>query len=320
MSDAPIKWSEDEGCPEQIRSLLSKASATPPLPAEIRASSAAKVAQLGPAKAATSIALKLWLGLAVLGSVVGVAVFLWPSAPTVASEPSVTDSHPPNPTPSVVSPSAISESERDELPGTEDVLAGAPLPEGREEHPLEPPERTLVDAPSRVSTEDLETRPVPSRPSDGTNEPTDEQNDARNDEADDERIVPPSVDVAPPGEGAGATQESALDESSPADPVGPAPSVEPSSNALAEEVALIERGRRALRSSPAEALAHANDHRRRFVRGQLAAAAELLAIDALQRLGRREEAVRRARRMAQEWPSTIYRQRLITLVGEEALR
>jgi hypothetical protein len=88
---------------------------------------------------------------------------------------------------------------------------------------------------------------------------------------------------------------------------------------LAEEIALLEGARLALASDPAAALSRAREHSRLFPHGQFAAPAELLEIDALLRLGRRGEAEERARSMAERRPSSLYRERLVTLVGEEAL-
>src|SRR5262249_8668637 len=55
---------------------------------------------------------------------------------------------------------------------------------------------------------------------------------------------------------------------------------------LAQEVALLDRARAALASSPAQALALADEHAARFPHGKLGMEREMVAIDALRRLGR----------------------------------
>jgi hypothetical protein len=73
-----------------------------------------------------------------------------------------------------------------------------------------------------------------------------------------------------------------------------APSAAATEDPIAEEAALLERARVALGASAAEALAVTEAHAAKFPNGKLAMERELLAIDALRRLGRVAEA--RARR------------------------
>ncbi len=69
-------------------------------------------------------------------------------------------------------------------------------------------------------------------------------------------------------------------------------------DALAREIALIDAGREQLTSAPARALAALDQHRRQFPIGQLAAERELLAVEVLRRLGRPDDARRRASELA----------------------
>ena len=93
----------------------------------------------------------------------------------------------------------------------------------------------------------------------------------------------------------------------------PAPSAartQSADDSLAAELALVGRGRSALASDPAAALQDLDEHARRYPNGQLAIERELLALDALERLGRRAEARRRAERLLVRARGTIYEGRV----------
>jgi hypothetical protein len=76
------------------------------------------------------------------------------------------------------------------------------------------------------------------------------------------------------------------------------------------EPVLLEQARRALASSPATALALTNQHAARFPHGVLAQEREVIAIEALRRLGRSAEADRRAAAFAQAFPGSAH-QRMV---------
>lgn len=78
------------------------------------------------------------------------------------------------------------------------------------------------------------------------------------------------------------------------------------------EAELLERARRALASSPARALALTEQDRTRFPAGVLAQEREVIAIEALKRLGRSDEAARRAADFARRYPGSAYRKKLDT--------
>ena len=93
----------------------------------------------------------------------------------------------------------------------------------------------------------------------------------------------PSADPpAPPRASSGPSAPPASASAEPVDPVA----VDP----LAEEVALLDRARAALSASPAEALALTAEHASRFPQGKMGMEREIVAIDALRRLGRADEA------------------------------
>ena len=83
----------------------------------------------------------------------------------------------------------------------------------------------------------------------------------------------------------------------------------------AAELALIRHAQAALRSDPAEALRTTVEHRRRFGDGTLAQEREVLAIDALTRLGRETNAGDRAARFHSRWPRSAHRRRIDVILG-----
>lgn len=87
-----------------------------------------------------------------------------------------------------------------------------------------------------------------------------------------------------------------------------------SSEAVADEVALLERARRALGADPALTLTLADEHVRRFTRPSFAQERERLAIDALVRLGRRAAAQQRARSFEAAFPNSPHLERVRALV------
>lgn len=84
-----------------------------------------------------------------------------------------------------------------------------------------------------------------------------------------------------------------------------------------DEVQLVQRAQSALKSHPAEALGLADAHARRFSNGLLAQEREVIAIDALTRLGRLESAKARARRFKERHPSSTHLGRIEVLIGSE---
>lgn len=84
---------------------------------------------------------------------------------------------------------------------------------------------------------------------------------------------------------------------------------------LAEEARLLENARATLARDPAGALRITEQHAREHPMAQLGAERELIAIDALLRLGRRDEALRRAAPRLEQAPGSLYAKRLRQLLG-----
>jgi hypothetical protein len=98
---------------------------------------------------------------------------------------------------------------------------------------------------------------------------------------------------------------------------GPAP-VESPAERLAREAKLLERARTSLRSSPGQALAILTDHERSFPDGALGPEREILAVDALVRLGRRNEAERRGRALTARFAGSLYEERLQRILSPDS--
>lgn len=97
----------------------------------------------------------------------------------------------------------------------------------------------------------------------------------------------------------------------------PAP-VESSAERLAREAKLLERARALLESSPGQALAVLTDHERTFPDGSLGPEREVLAVDALVRLGRLGEAERRGRALTARFPGSLYEERLKRILSPDS--
>ena len=116
-----------------------------------------------------------------------------------------------------------------------------------------------------------------------------------------------AVAVAPPDEASlGSTSERAAPAREPARPEH-ARSVLRTADS---EAALLERARRALASSPARSLALTEEHRQRYPNGALGQEGEVIAIEALRRLGRDREASRRADDFARAYPGSAHAHKL----------
>lgn len=94
-------------------------------------------------------------------------------------------------------------------------------------------------------------------------------------------------------------------------PVAPADAA----SRLREEALLVRNAERLLGSDPSAALRLTDERRQRFPGGALGQEAEVVAIDALLRLGRRDAAVRRARAFEASHKDSLYARRIHALVG-----
>jgi hypothetical protein len=82
-----------------------------------------------------------------------------------------------------------------------------------------------------------------------------------------------------------------------------------------DELSMLREAQAALASDPARALALANRHAELFPRGVLGQEREVLAIDALTRLGRAPDARARAARFQAAHPGSAYLPRVERLIG-----
>ena len=73
---------------------------------------------------------------------------------------------------------------------------------------------------------------------------------------------------------------------------------------------MLRRAQAALATQPARALALTSEHQRRFRSGALAEEREALAIEALSRLGRAQEAQRRAALFQRKYPHSVHASRV----------
>ena len=127
--------------------------------------------------------------------------------------------------------------------------------------------------------------------------------------------------VSPPPQPPAEVAPIAIRESEPRvaphiEPSRPAP--RPSLDPLEEETRLIQQAHAQLEAHPDRALALASSHARRFPEGQLAAERELVAIDALARLGRLDQARARAARLDERYPSSPYHARAQRILSRSA--
>ncbi len=92
----------------------------------------------------------------------------------------------------------------------------------------------------------------------------------------------------------------------------------PSPGDTEAEIDLLRRAQQALPHRPAEALAAAEEHGRRFPGGALSQEREVITISALVALGRRDEAQRRATRFGESYPRSAHRAGIEELVRAPA--
>lgn len=85
-----------------------------------------------------------------------------------------------------------------------------------------------------------------------------------------------------------------------------------------EEFRVLQAAREELPSSPERALVLAESHARRFSRGMLDQERETIAIEALARLGRADEAITRSRVFLSRFPASPYRSRVETAISSLA--
>ncbi|HMJ14286.1 MAG TPA: hypothetical protein VK524_22880 [Polyangiaceae bacterium] len=117
--------------------------------------------------------------------------------------------------------------------------------------------------------------------------------------------------LPPPAESAAIPPEP-LASAAPASAPSPAEQTPRRAGAVqpADEAALLRRAQAVLKSNPSRALALTQEHRRRFPKGALVQEREVIAIDALARLGRGGEASTRARNFDEQYPGSAHHRRI----------
>jgi hypothetical protein len=130
------------------------------------------------------------------------------------------------------------------------------------------------------------------------------------------KAAPAPSDAAPPPADADSEpgSEAVLDESPPHPSAARTPHRAAPRRArsdAARETALLEPARAALQSDPAEALKLTRRHRARFPRGALAQEREVIAIEALERLGRKAAARARAAEFERRYRGSVHQPRLL---------
>ena len=93
-------------------------------------------------------------------------------------------------------------------------------------------------------------------------------------------------------------------------PASPANSADP----LGREIQLLERARRLISVDPSRALDTLHEHQREFGNGTLVLERQFLEVEALLRLGRRDEARAKAAVLKQNAPGSLYERRLSQLL------
>jgi hypothetical protein len=167
----------------------------------------------------------------------------------------------------------------------------APASTPRPTTPVPDPAAPIDELPSSVATTPPPAIDLPSRDARGQRELRPRARSAPALERSSDLAPSPSSDLAPSAE--------PITEPPPA-PVDDA----------AAEALLIERARQALAAAPDRALALTAEHARRFARPALRVEAEVIAIEALARLGRRDQARARADALLAAEPRTAYRHRI----------
>ena len=115
-----------------------------------------------------------------------------------------------------------------------------------------------------------------------------------------------------------------VDKLPPAPPAA-APSTSPSGRddrprTSATELELVQRMKAALPVDPARALSLTNEHARQYPSGEFVQEREVIAVEALVELGKRDEASRRANAFVGRFPNTPYTARLEKAIGHPLLQ
>lgn len=100
------------------------------------------------------------------------------------------------------------------------------------------------------------------------------------------------------------------------EPPAPVTAEPPARHTGIEEFALLNKARRKLLADPAAALAFTDEHAAQFPRGTFVEEREVLAIEALTKLGRRAEAAQRAATFERARPASLHLRRIEVILHE----
>lgn len=123
------------------------------------------------------------------------------------------------------------------------------------------------------------------------------------------RPLAPPASLGAPSAGSVAVPNGSGGGTAPASSTPDLPAAAPS------EIDLLRLAEEHLRTDPAAALALADQHAARFPAGMLAQESEVIAVEALVQLGRKDEARERAAHLLRSAPTTAHRRRMEALVG-----
>jgi hypothetical protein len=124
------------------------------------------------------------------------------------------------------------------------------------------------------------------------------------------RAVTPGAPAEPALPAPPAAEPPALDAPSRAAPG----SAKPPAAAAIKESELLEAAQRALGTNPERALALTQTHRQRFPNGALAQEREVIAIEALSRLGRKNDAKRQSEAFEKTYPGSAHQRKVESAV------
>ena len=129
-----------------------------------------------------------------------------------------------------------------------------------------------------------------------------------------EVAAPPAA--APPLPGPVASPEEAAPSAVPPSKAGRADS-KAETDTVKAEAALLERARSLATNNPSQALAVTREHARRFPNGLLAQEREVIAIEALRKLGKQDEASQRATKFQKTYPGSAHQRSVSSGAAEK---
>jgi hypothetical protein len=128
------------------------------------------------------------------------------------------------------------------------------------------------------------------------------------------RVTAPALAVSAPAAGSSPAPVAPLSTQEPRTEA-PTPSTTVKGAPLPSETELVGEAQAVLATNPARTLALCDRHQRFYPRGVLVQEREVLAIEALERLGRHEQASARGTRFLAAFPGSAHRSKIAAIVG-----